>query len=389
MRKALVRSPMRRLSVLTAIGCLVAAAVLSLCQQSQAPLETPPAPAATARKLPNIGQIEAILESPKKALEKAMLDPIDFAWLAFMDVNWPALGTVRGKPDLNKPFGGPGVVVWQTWKTSQNLYLPPGQTPIPWSQGPIYQQPALQSAMIDGKVLTDNNGNPVMYEVRESEDTFNYIIERNLYTQAGQLKLLQGGLPVTFPEPAMEIKASWRFLGSGDDASHYLTATVSYQGVVRVVGLSGLHITSKSLPDWFWCTFEQIENSKTTPVKLVLPIAPEVQKVNQGMQAAFRGTKWAYYRLDGVQTAYANNPDAANCIVNAKDSCLANSQIETYFQGSSSCITCHALASIGPGGKRYSLWSFRGGNQQGHMGSPPPLKQDVPLDFVWSLREAQ
>ena len=384
---------MRRLSILIATGCLVAAAVLSMSQQSQAPAETPTAPAAKVPNLPsitpNIKQIEAILKSPKKASQKATLTPIDFAWLAFMDVKWPALGTVRGKPELNKGFGGAGFVVWQTWKTSQNLYVAPGQTPISWNQGPIYQQPALQSEMIDGKVLTDNNGNPVMYEVRESQDTFNYIIERNLYTQAGQLKLLQGGLPVTFPARAMEVKASWRFLGEGDDASHYLTATVLYRGVVRVVGLSGLHITSKFLPDWFWCTFEQIENSKMTPVKLELPIAPEVQRVNAVMQAAFRNTKWAYYRLDGVQTSYANNPDAANCIVNAKDSCLANSQIETYFQGSSSCITCHSLASIGPGGKRYSLWTFRGGDQQGHMGSPPPLKQDVPLDFVWSLREAQ
>jgi hypothetical protein len=384
-----VRSPMRTLSILIATGGLVAAAVLSISQQSQAPAETSPASAAEAPKLPNIKQIEAILHSPKKASQKAAMNPIDFAWLAFMKLNWPALSTARGKFDRNKPFGGPGFVVWQTFKTSQNLYVPPGQTPVPWNQGPIYQPPALQSEMIDGKVLTDNNGNPVMYEVRESEATFNYIIQRNLYTQAGQLKLLQGGLPVIFPAPAMEIKASWRFLGAGDDASHYLTATVLYRGTVRVVGLNGLHITSKVLPNWLWCTFEQIENSKTTPVKLELPIAPEVQKVNQHMQAAFRGTKWAYYRLDGVQTAYADNPNAADCIVNAKDSCLANSQIETYFQGSSSCITCHALASIGPGGARYSLWSYRGGDQQGYMGSPPPLKQDVSLDFVWSMREAQ
>ena len=384
-----MRSPMRRLSILIATGSLVAAAVLSMSQQSQAPAESPTAPAAKAPNLPSIKQIEAILKSPKRASQKAMSSPIDFAWLVFIRLNWPALTTVRGAFDRNKRFGGPGFVVWQTFKTSQNLYVPPGQTPIPWNQGPIYQQPALQSEMIDGKVLTDNNGNPVMYEVRESEATFNYIIERNLYTQAGQLKLLQGGLPVTFPATAMEIKASWRFLGEGDDASHYLTATVLYRGVVRVVGLNGLHITSKFLPDWFWCTFEQIENSKTTPVKLELPIAPEVERVNQRMHAAFMGTKWAYYRLDGVQTAYANNPYAANCIVNPKDSCLANSQIETYFQGSSSCITCHSTASIGPGGRRYSLWTFRGGDQQGHMGSPPPLKQDVPLDFVWSLREAQ
>jgi hypothetical protein len=384
-----VKRPMRGLSILAATGCLVAAAVIAICQESQAPAKTTPAHKASTVPALDIRQIEAILKSPERARANAMSDPLLFAWRLFINFNWPARLDVRGTPDPDKPFGGSGPVVWQTWKTSQNLYVKPGQTPLPWNQGPIYQKPALQSGMIDGKVLTDNNGNPVMYEVRENEDTLSYIIQRNLYTQAGQLKLLQGGLPVSFPYTAMEIKASWRFLGKGDDPSHYLTATVQYQGVERVMGLNGLHITSKILPHWFWCTFEQIENPITTPVKLALPIAENVQLLNKDMQRAMAGLKWAYYRLDGVQTGYANNPDAANCIVNAKDSCLANSQIETYFQGSSSCITCHALASIGPDGKRYSLWSYRGGNQQGHMGSPPPLKQDVPLDFVWSMREAQ
>ena len=318
-----------------------------------------------------------------------MSDPPLFAWTLFINFNWPARLDVRGMPDPNKQFGGPGPVVWQTWKTSQNLYVKPGEKPLPWNQGPIYQPPALQSGMIDGKVLTDNNGNPVTYEVRENEDTLNYIIQRNLYTQAGQLKLLRGGLPVSFPYTAMEIKASWRFLGKGDDPTHYLTATVRYQDKERVVGLNGLHITSKILPQWFWCTFEQIENPQTTPITLKLPIATDVQLLNTDMQRAMAGLKWAYYRLDGVQTADANDRNAANCIVDSKYSCLANSQIETYFQGSSSCLTCHSTASIGPDGKRYSLWTYRGGNQQGHMGSPLPMKSYVPLDFVWSMREAQ
>ena len=384
-----MRSLVRRLSIPAAMACLLAAAVISICQQPKAHVTKTATPAASSAPILNIREIDTILQSPRKASAKAMSDPLAFAWLLFVNLDWPAATDVRGMPDPAKPFGAPGPVVWQTWKTSQNLYVPRGQTPLAWNQGPLYQPPALQSGMIDGKVLTDHNGNPVMYEVRESEDTFNYILQRNLYTQAGQLKLLPGGLPVTFPEPAMEIKASWRFLGKGDDPSHYLTATVQYQGVERVLGLNGLHITSKVLPQWLWCTFEQIENPQTTPIKLKLPIAADVQKLNGEMQAALKGKKWAYYRLDGVQTGYNNDPYAANCIVNSKDSCLANSQIETYFQGSSSCITCHSLASIGADGKRHSLWSYRGGNQQGYMGSPPPMKPYVPLDFVWSMREAQ
>jgi hypothetical protein len=375
------------------MACLIATATfISSCQSSQAPVTvpaTPPARAASASTIPDIQQIEATLQSPEQASAKATADPIGFAWMLFVDLNWQAMTNVRGKLDPNKPFSGPGPVVWQTWKTSQNLYVPRGQNPLPWNQGPIYQPPALQSSEIDGKVLTDNNGNPVMYEVRLSEDTFNYIFGRKLFTQAGQLKLLQSRWLVSFPAPSMEIKASWRFLGASDDPTHYLTATVQYQGQLRTVGLNGLHITSKALPQWVWCTFEQMENSQTTPITLELPIAPAVQEVNKAMRAAFAGTKWAYYRLNGVQTQFVKNPEAANCIESSQATCLANSQIETYFQGSSSCITCHALASIGPKGSRFNLWNFAGGNQQGYMGNPPPMKSYVPLDFVWSMREAQ
>jgi hypothetical protein len=49
--------------------------------------------------------------------------------------------------------------------------------------------------------------------------------------------------------------------------------------------------------------------------------------------------KWQYYALMKVQTAYV---DAAKQPILS-----SNTQMETYFQGKSSCISCHNLASIG------------------------------------------
>lgn len=350
---------------------------------------TPAAPAASG--VPSIQKIEAVLSSPTAAKAKAESDPIGYAWYLFLESNWPAQLDARGEPDKSKSFGTPGPVVWQTWKTSQDLYVLPGHTPLPWGKGPIYQRPALQQREIDGKVLEDYNGNPVMYEVRLNKDTFNYILGRGLYTQAGQLKLLQGGQPVSFPDAAMEIKASWRILDPVKDKdlmSHYLTAKAIYKGNQVILGLTGLHITSNVVPQWFWCTFEQTENAETTKVKLKLPIPAAVQQSNAAMQKAFAGTFWAYYQLDGVQMNYIQHPDAAACPQDSEASCLANTQIETYFQESSSCITCHSLASIGPKGSRFNFWNYAGGNQQGYMGKPPSMRSYVPLDFVWSLREA-
>jgi hypothetical protein len=382
-----VRSWAERACWAACASCLVAmAALIAGCRHQTSAMAFAAVPRSAG---PNIQQIEATLQSPAAAKNAAMANAVAFAWDMFIYTNWPAQTNMRGEPDPSRPFGAAGPVVWQTWKTSQDMYVAPGQTPAPWAQPPFYEPPALQADMIDGKVLTDRNGSPVMYEVRLNADTFGYILSRNLFMRAGQMQLLQGGQPVQFPEPSMEVKAAWRFLGTGDDPTHYLTATVSYQGVVRKVGLSGLHISSKALPQWVWATFEQIEDPQTTGVNLLLPIPAAVQQSNRQMQAMFAGTEWAYYQLDGVQTAFVQDPDASACPGKAKAPCLANTQIETYFQASSSCITCHSLSSIGPGGSRFSFWRYTGGNQKGYMGNPPPLRSDVPLDFVWSMREAQ
>jgi hypothetical protein len=384
----MVRIQLQTRSAVAWAGCLIAAsALITSCRHDRQNVTA--ATATPANAAADIQKIQSMLQSSSAAKSAATADAAAYAWDLFIYANWPALTSVRGEPDPSKAFGAAGPVVWQTWKTSQDTYVARGLTPVPWAQGPVVEPPALQADMIDGKVLTDKNGNPVMYEVRLNEDTFGYILSRNLYSAAGQMQLLQGGQPVQFPYPSMEVKAAWRFLGANDDPTHYLTTTVQYDGVVRVLGLSGLHISSRALPQWVWTTFEQVENPQTTGVNLLLPIPGAVQQINQQMQSAFAGTRWAYYRLNGVQTAFLQNADAPPCPNNAKATCNANTQIETNFQVSSSCITCHSLASIGPGGRRHSFWSYTGGNQQGFVGNPPPLKSDVSLDFVWSMREAQ
>src|SRR5216684_61442 len=134
MREAFVRSSIQRPTVLAAVACLIAAAS---CQKTHAPAAVPPAPAvstvtpASVSSVLDIRQIQATLQSPESSKAKAMTDPLLFAWTLFINFNWPARLDVRGMPDPNKQFGGSGPVVWQTWKTSQNLYVPRGQTPLP------------------------------------------------------------------------------------------------------------------------------------------------------------------------------------------------------------------------------------------------------------------
>ncbi len=113
----------------------------------------------------------------------------------------------------------------------------------------------------------------------------------------------------------------------------------------------------------------------------------KIATVNNAMQKALAGTPLAYYRANGVQTEF---------VAGGAPTLLGNSQIETKFQKSSSCITCHALASVSTGKQpRLDFFQLKAGNLSGFVGMPPttpfgPGKdQFSALDFVWSMREAK
>ena len=148
----------------------------------------------------------------------------------------------------------------------------------------------------------------------------------------------------------MEVKAAWSWIDPNDTtcpASSYFTTKAWY--VVKdnngnpisirtgLMGLTGLHIISRALPNWVWITFENVNNAKCTKVNRKVLIDPSVVAIDQQMQTALRGTKWANYEMIGVQTS-AGTAD--------KPILLANTQIESAFQTRSSCLTCHAIASV-------------------------------------------
>jgi hypothetical protein len=154
------------------------------------------------------------------------------------------------------------------------------------------------------------------------------------------------------------------------------------------VGLTGLHVTSKAMPQWVWITFEQVENPTTTGVQPKFTIDPAIVQTNDKYRRLLAGTPYAYYQANGVQTAFVTSGGQATL--------LANTQIETSFQTSSSCITCHALASVSTGKQpRLDFFQLKAGNLSGFTGNPPtspfgPGKdQFSALDAVWSMREAK
>lgn len=338
-----------------------------------------------------------------------------YGWELFLNISQFQTG-VTGTPTL-----------WQTWKQGTDVYLACGNVPSAWGTNAgvpddviaAAEEQGLESTdfytyvpssqQIDGRTLDDVNGVPVRYEVRMNESTFNTIFGNQFYNRDNQVAFFNNvsAPPLQFNTDALEIKATWLIFADGQPQTGFYT-TIAYwyddDGVLQVkpAGLTGLHITSKVTPSWFWATFEQKDNQQTTEAPLVDPISPETQAVNDYVHNGLPvDSIWRNYNLRGTQWVFTDPV------------LLANTQIETYVQSSSSCITCHFTASIGNAQNgRLPFFEFVDGNFQGYIGDPSGIQfqtDDSPvtynnnfgfvdsgntliykqLDFVWSLREAQ
>lgn len=345
----------------------------------------------------------------------AIQDPDRFAWMVFSDINRPS--------DSDEPDGP---VVWESWALARDVFLNPNSPPA-WPEGapamrsmddlepePLQQVlfgnvardlaersefprapiPGDNLTFVDDRVL-QTNGN----ETRLNRATFDFVVANELYNIEGQESFFQRGEKIDFPIEAREIKAQWRKIRP-ENASRYHTARVARpDGTAELWGLTALHITTKDLPNWFWATWEHRDNPGLNAV------IPSVD--TSGLPDALKGTKWENYILRGTQVDFVDSI--------GNPTLLANSQVERGFQDSSSCITCHARASIGPmprirfepndagvpvpqpiGANRLSVFD----GENGSIGIPdatwymnndtvPAARRYIQTDFVWSLFRAR
>lgn len=226
----------------------------------------------------------------------------DFSWREFIALTWPAEISkappyTRGVRDKAKAYGNAsGTLVWQTWKSDYEIFLPGGAPPKPWDS---YDTPspcggkltAYQTILasfdkyhgfnqagfgVDAGPLISRNAKYVRYETRVNRPEYDYILNP-LPRQPGPLYLAvnlpskTNGIPLLeFPKGAMELKAGWRDLTNVPQSQkeRYFTTTAllldPVSGVCKpaTLGLVALHIIhkTKSFPNWVWSTFEQIDN---------------------------------------------------------------------------------------------------------------------------------
>src|SRR5207247_1384258 len=64
-----------------------------------------------------------------------------FAWQEFLSLGWSASTTMRGQPNTSAPASAIGTpldekpVVWETYKESDEVFLPDAKNPGPWNAG--------------------------------------------------------------------------------------------------------------------------------------------------------------------------------------------------------------------------------------------------------------
>jgi hypothetical protein len=253
--------------------------------------------------------------------------------------------------------------------------------------------------------LIDQNGNTVWYEVVLNKSYFEYVVQNQFYNknnQAGKTINFPAGNNQTTQLGAIRVKAAWKIFDWKKEGSRlkyfyttkgYIFNTKSNVCDTATLALVGLHIAhkTKSRPEWVWSTFEHMYNcpdstgwpalpsgwatysfnnpaqkgpynvppkaGSTTPVQ-VLRLTPipgqgaedNLRQLNMSYQNLLRSYRsdnvWQYYML--VNTQWPSNPADTKDYGVPRPPYLANSVIETYYQGPSvngqpphSCMGCH------------------------------------------------
>jgi hypothetical protein len=344
----------------------------------------------------------------------AVNNPDEYAWRMFFFINRQAqpgaAGVAEPKGSIRR-YGADSPVVWETWalvsgqaktQVGSEVYRPGGVDPVDWAALARTPWPAkLLSASLSQKA------GPPSKEIRINRPGYDFIRSGGLYRQDGLQRLYTQAVAqrrpdlIQFPSAAKEVKAQWEDLGASPSAAKL----ARYHW--RLIGgrywvLTGLHIATKDLPNWFWADFEHVDD----PILKGEPSIDATTRTDHGSAAPAKGsvegerreltgTKWAYYRLRGTQTGFTD--------ARGDPTHVSNGAIEAGFEHSS-CMTCHARATIRfTGGQlthlgRDPVHSDDGGRPpmivdraNADLGAPSPtlFGKDgltyVQTDFVWSI----
>ncbi len=359
----------------------------------------------------------------------AINNPHEFAWQLFFAINRQAMLGKAGVPDPTKPtikdYDPDQPVVWETWAlcsggrigvgyfppNTSEVFLDRGAKPVAWNQLPrrkpvpkvLEPLPGkaveflLKVGRLPGKFDAVEDGGEGGLEVRMNKGLFDYVRENNLYNIEGLEEYVKKGKEIIFPASSMEIKARWVPIKEGDKPRYHWRTVTKSDGTKQIWGLTALHIITRDLPNWFWCDFEHVDFEKNAEQYSYDPTTRGLNPPSgkNGIRQETVGTKWETMRLRGTQIDFVD--------AKGRPTILANSQIEHGFQQTSSCMTCHARATVGLRSDRPDLPGWQVNTLEpnlppnpvliGPVGAPNPnwflndrgKVRYIQTHFVWSI----
>jgi hypothetical protein len=289
--------------------------------------------------------------------------PDKYAWDLFTQVNRKAPNQQTFKDKKGNEITT-NSAVWETWADDPWTFPsnPDPKNPPKWP-GDKGQRKALVGRVGAGPHAPSPVLDTGSEEVHRNEVTFNYVIQNNLWYTQGAAAFFKSGKKVDFPVDSIEVKANWVSITPAQKAKYHW----NYDKDGNLYGLVAMHMTSKALPNWFWCTFEWVDNpgrcdfigckdcfgtephliaSNTKTVGTTYPggtFTPELLEMFQknGFTGDW-GNEWKNYRLKGSQTDYTD--------ATGRPILLGNSVTEGGFVQTASCMTCHARAAVNTNG---------------------------------------
>lgn len=314
-----------------------------------------------------------------EAAQLALTNPDEYAWRLFFFLNRQAKAGTAGIADDTKAFGALDAgasVVWETWAlasggAASEVYRPDASEPVKWDQLKRGTRVLVLDRNLEREaVLRATKGikllffppSPLNQEVRQNRAHFEFIVSEGMYSRDGLEALRETAIKqqnrqlIQFPAGAKEIKAQWLPIGEADKSRYLWREAKDASGKTIAYGLVSLHVISKDLPNWFWADFGHVdcevrkgacntdgqEEARTDPVDSTTR-GLNAPSGSNGVRKETIGSVWQNYILRGTQIDFVTPF--------GKPTVLSNPVIENTFQNSS-CMTCHARASVGQRGKK-------------------------------------
>lgn len=274
---------------------------------------------------------------------------------------------------------------------------------------PLHTRKTRQNAIaeLNSGSIPKELGSATLEGTHRNRASFDYIVANKLWYKEGMAEQFDANTEIDFPVDAIELKTNWINLSTVANrdkvAERYYTVNTDY----GLYGLVAMHITTKDIPQWYWSTFEHVDNPGRCDYTGCqdsfgqIPALVEPHTVRDSLYNEDRLTAYLqdtmlkdlpeplrkYYRLKGSQTEFT--------LPTGEATLLGNSVTEDGIVQTSSCITCHARASYDWKGETMTVGQPNG---QSYYGAPDPdwffASRDQTLtyyqqaDFVWSIIKA-